>query len=868
MTPTACSTASPPASPLLKLILPRGVQRGSEYELTFSGERLQDAEEVFLYDSGVTVTGVEVVDNKNVKVKINVAADCRLGEHVAQLRTRSGISDFRSFYVGALPGVDEVEENNSLETAQVIEQNVTVAGVITNEDVDCFSIDAKKGQRLSVEIEAVRLGSVLDTFVAILDQDRFELAVSDDTPLLKQDSFLSVTIPADGRYTILVREASYRGDPQNRYRLHVGQFPRPSMLYPAGGAPGSIANVKVLGDPAGDIDHELQVPDQYGFRDGIFYEDDRGVTPSPLHFRLSGLTNVMEFEPNNVVEHLLKAEAKAAEEKTAAEAPVAEPPKPAEEKPAEERPAGKNPDAQRPDDATQVSATVPPASSRTADSSTAAKTNDHSVTGPHELPVAFNGIVSYEGDYDIFSFTATKDRVIDVECYARRIGSGLDAVIHILSAEKKYLAGNDDAKRPDAYIRFTAPADGRYYVRVFDHLKRGQSDFVYRVELAPVEPSLRIEIPRVDRYSQSRQTIAVPQGNRYATLINATRNDFGGELKLLTEGLPAGIKVTARPMPPGMTSMPVVFEADESAEVGGGLIELRAAKSDDSIHGSFFNLADFVRGNPNNSRYYGCEIDRLAMAVTEKVPFQLELIQPSVPVVKDGSAKLKVIVHRDEGFEGKVRVQFPFRSPGIGTQAQIEIPADKTEIDYPLNANGNAQTGKWPVYVTGRFDAGKGPVWVSSSMVELEVSEPFVRATIKRPVCVHKESAEVVCTLEQLIPFDGEATLEVVGLPAGATIETQKFTKDTTELKFNVMTTGETPVRVHKSIFCRVIITGDGQPIVSRTGFTELQVINPPVEEKPVEETPVDEKPQDASTEEASTDEASMQDAESKANDG
>ena len=95
---------------------------------------------------------------QNVRVTVDVAADCRLGEHLVQLRTRSGISDYRSFFVGALPTVDEKEPNSSFDEPQPIELNVCVAGMLQNEDADYYRIHAKKGQRLSVEVEGIRLG--------------------------------------------------------------------------------------------------------------------------------------------------------------------------------------------------------------------------------------------------------------------------------------------------------------------------------------------------------------------------------------------------------------------------------------------------------------------------------------------------------------------------------------------------------------------------------------------------------------------------------------------------------------------------------------------------------------------------------------
>ena len=106
------------SSPNLALIMPRGIQRGGEHTLKFTGARLNDAEEIFLYDTGIEVTNIEVLDANNINVTINVAADCRLGEHLAQVRTKSGISGYRSFYVGALPEQIEAESNNSIETAQ------------------------------------------------------------------------------------------------------------------------------------------------------------------------------------------------------------------------------------------------------------------------------------------------------------------------------------------------------------------------------------------------------------------------------------------------------------------------------------------------------------------------------------------------------------------------------------------------------------------------------------------------------------------------------------------------------------------------------------------------------------------------------
>ena len=55
--------------------------------------------------------------------------------------------------------VAEVEPNSNLKQAQPIGLNVTVSGVITSEDVDHFAVELKKGDRLNVELDGLRLGS-------------------------------------------------------------------------------------------------------------------------------------------------------------------------------------------------------------------------------------------------------------------------------------------------------------------------------------------------------------------------------------------------------------------------------------------------------------------------------------------------------------------------------------------------------------------------------------------------------------------------------------------------------------------------------------------------------------------------------------
>ena len=287
------------ASPVLSATTPRGGQRGTELEVTLSGARLADAQEVLFYETGIEVTGLTVVDPQNVKVKFKIAADAPLGSHRLRVRTNTGISELRPFFVGALPVVEEVEPNSEFTTPQAIPMNVTVNGIVQNEDVDYFIVDAKKGDRISAEVEAIRLGiSLFDVYVSIMNSARFELSTSDDSALVWQDGVASILAPEDGKYIVQVRDSAYGGNGNCLYRVHIGNFPRPTATLPSGGKFGEQTAVTFLGDVAGNPVQNIALPSAHTGDYLLFAQDDKGISPSGIRFRLSEFGNVLEAEPN------------------------------------------------------------------------------------------------------------------------------------------------------------------------------------------------------------------------------------------------------------------------------------------------------------------------------------------------------------------------------------------------------------------------------------------------------------------------------------------------------------------------------------------------------------------------------------------
>lgn len=747
----------PAASPTIGTIQPRGFQRGTEATFILGGARLADAKELLFYAPGFSVTKLEVVNAAQVKATVKIAPDAALGEHTLRVRTASGLSEMRTFWVGALPVVEEKEPNNEFTAPQKIALNVTVHGVSNAEDVDYYAVDLKKGQRLSAEIEGMRLaGTLFDPYLAILNAKRFELAATDDAPLLGQDPCVSIVAPEDGTYYVQVRESAYGGSGACQYRLHVGTFPRPTAVVPAGGKAGEEVEVTFLGDPTGPIKQKVKVPAVAPVgRFGVYAADASGISPSPVPFRVSTFPNTIET-PDNI--------------------------------------------------------------------------NHEKATKVAEMPSALNGVVSKPGEVDHFRFVGKKGQTYDVHCFARRLGSPLDPVMSVAVAGGGVIAANDDSGGPDSYFRFTVPEDKEYVLTVTDHLKSGGPTHFYRVEFLPVTTGLTVSLPKVAQYSQERQSFAIPKGNRFAALVNVSRKNVGGDLILGAEGLPPGVTMHAETMPANLDTIPVVFEAAGTAPVGGTLGALTAKLADTKAApapSDFYQMAEMIVANPGQSIYWKLESNKLAAAVTDELPFTVNIVEPKVPLVQNGSMNLKIVATRKPGFTAPITVVPLLNIPGVSAATQAVIPAGQNETLLPMNAAPNAAVRAWKLAVNATATVGDGPVWAASQLATLEVAAPLVTFTLERSAVEQGQPTEIVCKVAHLAPFDGPAKVKLIGLPNKVTTPELDITKDTKEFAFKVTTAADSPAGQHKNLFCELVVVKNGEPILHRLGSGELRIDKP-----------------------------------------
>lgn len=751
------------ANPTLTLVTPRGAQRGQALDIQLRGRRLQDAEAVVFYGRGLSFETMRSRKDRVAVARIRVAKDCPLGEHSLRLRTRSGLTELRTLWIGHLPSTAEKEPNNSPERAQEIKLGRTIQGLIRPEDIDVFKFQAKKGQRLTAELEGLRLASTMfDPAIAIIDSAGRVIKKSDDHPLVRQDCSLSLKLPADGPYFIQVREAAFRGNGASFYRLHIGHFMRARAFLPAGGAPGSKVRVQLYGDVAGVSSTVVTVPKFAPTGLCEFRIKDRhGLAPLPYQFRVSPLKNVLEKEPNN---------------------------------------------------------------------------GGWTHKNAPAIPLALNGIIQREGDRDILPITAKKGQKVRIEAFARSLGSPIDIVFHVRDSKGKYLAGNDDRRNnPDGSLDYTFPATGQYNIFVFDHLRRGGEDFFYRVEIRSIPRALTVSIPRIGRYGQNGQCLPVPRGNRYVAVLAVQRQAFRDAVLLKAKGLLPGVKAICPEMPANVNRIPVIFEASGKQGLGHCLVDLRGRSKNPKlkVEGGTLQDSDLLYGQPNNALYWRRDEARVALAVTDEVPFKVEIVPPKVPMVKNGSMRLEVRAQKKKDYKQAILVRVAWNSPGVSASRSVRIKPGENSAFIPMNANSRAAIGHWPLVVEARARVGNGEVSTASQLSWLDIAEPMVSLSFKRSAGEQGSKTELYCKVKVNKAFEGKAKARLLGLPRGVTSKELSFDRTVKELVFPISIDKKArPGRI-RNIFGQVIVPQSGQGIVHRTGQAELRVDRPLKKKKP-----------------------------------
>jgi hypothetical protein len=486
-------------------------------------------------------------------------------------------------------------------------------------------------------------------------------------------------------------------------------------------------------------------------------------------------------------------------------------------------------------------------------------------TRVEKLPAAVNGIIDRSDDTDAFRLSVKKGGRYRVRTFAATLGSPVDPAIRIRrfdaagKPETIELEADDAAVTDrdifgtvfrsvgglkdllDPSVIWEPKADGDYLLEVRDRNGSGSPTSVYRVEIEPASDAIFTLLPGTSDWNESLRKVglAVPQGNRFTINVSLPQgqgNSFTGEFDLVARGLPAGVRLLSPRFPAGLPAnaeWPVQLVADAATQPSAALITLDAVPTDRSrtLRTGSQQSLPFINHSGGDA-WRTVRLDRFVMAVTEPAPFSIDIVPPTIPVVRGGELSIPVKLTRRPGFDDPVDFNCDFAPKGVNPQPEATIPSGETEAVLKLSADANAMLGKGPLFVVASFTAPKGDkgnagqIRVSSAIVEITVAEPFVELASQPESLRRGEKKRFAWSIQHKSPFEGQATVKLLGLPKGVRVvePLPVITRESKDLAFEIEATDEALLGAVSGLSCELTVLAAGQEIHQRTGKGTLRI--------------------------------------------
>lgn len=258
---------------------------------------------------------------ETVRVKIEVSPGAAPGDREIRLQTNLGLTNPLLFSVGQLPEYSKApakvfDEQIAARVARFrpatksegpveIALPAVVNGQIVPGAIDCYRFRAAKGQHIVAEVQARELIPYISDAVPGWFQAALALHGPDGREVeyagsyrFHPDPVLEYDVPADGEYTIVIRDSIYRGREDFVYRISIGELPFVTGIFPLGGKQGTQTALQLKGWnlPAAKLteDSRRRQPGVYtvGVRAG-------GLLSNSLPFAVGTMPERLEREPNN-----------------------------------------------------------------------------------------------------------------------------------------------------------------------------------------------------------------------------------------------------------------------------------------------------------------------------------------------------------------------------------------------------------------------------------------------------------------------------------------------------------------------------------------------------------------------------------------
>jgi hypothetical protein len=670
----------------LDRIFPLGGAAGSEVLLDITGKDLDEVKTLHFDHPGFKA---ELV--KPNQFRVHIAADTPAGSYDVRAVGKYGISGARLFAVShGLTEVREVEPNDSPEQAQAVPMNSAINGQSDNNGDDFFRFPAKKGERVTIDCQALRLDSTLRASLVLANASGKELAQSKPYHG-RTDPFLDFIAPDDGDYVVGLHDITYTGG--QPYRLVISTRPQIENVFPPAVAPGQTVELTVYGRnlPGGKPAPEATVLD---------LPLDKFTVP------FTAPKDPVELQRFACINHLATPSLNA--------------------RGMQFWPKGLE-NALNP--ATILFAPAPVVLER--------EPNDSADTAQEvTLPAVICGRFDKPGDVDWYTFKAKAGEQIAVDLCCERLEMPGDPFVIITDAKGTELTTFDDHGaninalaqfNRDPLGTFTAPANGVYRILVQDRYRNGGARFLYTLHLGKPVPDF---YPVAIHETNPDPTCpVVRQGGSAFCEVCLNRRNWNGPVTIEAERLPPGVTCPPVQMSPQAQFTSVVFTAASDAVEWSGAVRLKAwAMIDGQRIEREVRCAQRRWAIANISTSRVCR--EVCLAVRSRAPYGLKTPTETLTVTAGSAFEAKVTVERHwPDFKGKVQLTGLNLPPGFSVPA-TDLPADRGDVTVKVTVAQNVPPGTYSVVLRGDAQVPFNRDPNATSKPNVRVADPSTPLTV------------------------------------------------------------------------------------------------------------------------------------------
>lgn len=214
------------APPVVRSLSTRGLTTGATTTLTITGVGLLPDPRVVL---SVPITAQTVrpgATARQVEIDVTLANDTPAGVYQLWLATAGGISTASAVAIDHLPSLPFAPEVATLP--------VGLTGAAPGGTILRTTFTGRARQPVVVEVEARRLGSSLSPVLHLYNDRGVQVAWARGSGSLSGDARMALPLPADGRYTVELHDALYRGAGASYFRLKIGHTEYADLAFPLG----------------------------------------------------------------------------------------------------------------------------------------------------------------------------------------------------------------------------------------------------------------------------------------------------------------------------------------------------------------------------------------------------------------------------------------------------------------------------------------------------------------------------------------------------------------------------------------------------------------------------------------------------------